>query len=185
MPSKILGIGNKKHWVQRPNTSHTSPGSIRLQQRRAQALQLRLAGKPYRAIAKELKCSPQTAFNYIVTAMENMIPRESAAQVLTLELQRFDALLETFMPKAKRGDKAAAELVLKIEHQRARLAGLYPQRDAPLIFNAGPIISAEDTGIELMFVKPDRVRRMAEEQDRREAAKVIEHWPVPPTETKR
>src|SRR6516164_3474531 len=139
MPSKILGTGNKKHWVQRPNTSHTSPGSIQLQQRRARALELRLAGKPFRAIAKELKCSPQTAFNYIVTIMENTIPRESAAQLLTLELQRFDALLETFMPKARRGDKAAAELCLKIEHQRSRLCGLYPQPNMPLIaFNTGP-----------------------------------------------
>jgi DNA-binding CsgD family transcriptional regulator len=179
MPSKILGTGNKKHWVQRPNTSHTSPGSIQLQQRRARALELRLAGKPFRAIAKELKCSPQTAFNYIATLMENTIPRESAAQLLTLELQRFDALLETFMPKARRGDKAAAELCLKIEHQRSRLCGLYPQPNTPLIFNAN--LNAEsDFGFELEFVKPDRVRKMAEEEDRRFN---IEHLPMP-TETK-
>jgi hypothetical protein len=33
------------------------------------------------------------------------------------------------------------------------------------------------------FVKPDRVRKLAEEHDRREAAKVIEHLPMP-TQTK-
>ena len=179
MPSKTLGTGNKKHWVQRPSTSHTSPGSIQLQHRRARALELRLAGKPFRAIAKELKCSPQTAFNYIVTIMEKTIPRESAAQLLTLELQRFDTLLETFMPKARRGDKAAAELCLKIEHQRSRLCGLYPQPNTPLIFNANPNAES-DFGIEVTFVRPDRVRKLAEEQDR---LKTIEHLPMP-TETK-
>ena len=183
MPSKTLGTGNKKHWVQRPSTSHTSPGSIQLQHRRARALELRLAGKPFRAIAKELKCSPQTAFNYIVTIMEKTIPRESAAQLLTLELQRYDALLETFMPKARRGDKQAAELVLKIEHERSRLCGLHPRPNTPLIFNA--TLNAEsDSGFELTFVRPDRITKKAAEQDRRaEAAKVIEHLPMP-TQTK-
>jgi len=116
--------------------------------------------------------------------MRQTIPKESAHQVLILETRRFDAMLAKFYPRALRGDKAAAELVLRIEHQRARLCGLYPQRDAPLIFNAG--LNAEsDFGFELKFVKPgDRMRGLVEEHDRRDAAKVIEHWPVPPTDTK-
>jgi hypothetical protein len=100
---------------------------------------------------------------------------------LTLELQRFDTLLETFMPKARRGDKAAAELVLKIENQRSRLCGLYPQPNMPLIFNnTGP--SAEDTGVELVFVKSRHLA--AGDSPGKPAPKTIEHWPVPPTETK-
>jgi hypothetical protein len=86
--------------------------------------------------------------------MEKTIPRESAAQLLTLELQRYDALLETFMPKARRGDKQAAELVLNIEHERSRLCGLHPRPNTPLIFNA--TLNAEsDSGFELTFVRPD------------------------------
>src|SRR6516225_9234510 len=186
MPSKTLGTGNKKGWVQRPNTCHTSPGSIGLQKRRAQALELREQGRSYRSIAQELQCSPQTVLNYVAAAIRQTIPKETAQQVLILEMRRFDAMLAKFYPQALEGDKAAAELCLKISHQRSRLAGLYPQRDSPLIFNAGPIISAEDTGVEVHFVMPDRVRKLAEEHDRRAQAtapKTIEHWPVPPTDT--
>jgi len=184
MPSKAFGFGNRKGAIQRPNTSNTSPASIKLQKRRAQALELRERDHSYRAIAQELKCAPQTVLNYVVEAMRQTIPKESAHQVLILETRRFDAMLAKFYPRALRGDKAAAELVLRIEHQRARLCGLYPQRDAPLIFNAG--LNAEsDFGFELKFVKPgDRMRGLVEEHDRRDAAKVIEHWPVPPTDTK-
>jgi hypothetical protein len=121
--------------------------------------------------------------NYVVAAMRQTIPKESAQQVLILETRRFDAMLAKFYPQALRGDKAAAEIVLKIEHQRARLCGLYPQPNAPLIFNAN--LNAEsDFGFELKFVKPgDRMRGLIAEHDRREAAKAIEHLPMP-TETK-
>jgi DNA-binding CsgD family transcriptional regulator len=179
MPSKTLGTGNRKGAIQRPNTSNTSPASIRLQKRRAQALELRERGHSYRTIAQELKCSPQTVLNYVAEAMRQAIPKESAHQVLILETRRFDAMLAKFYPRALRGDKAAAELVLKIEHQRARLCGLYPQRDAPLIFNAN--LNAEfDNGFELHFVRPDRIVKVAAEQDR---LKTIEHLPMP-TQTK-
>jgi hypothetical protein len=57
---------------------------------------------------------------------------------------------------------------------------LYPQPNTPLIFNnTGPIISAEDTGVEVHFVLPNRVRKLAEEEDRKaKIAKVIEGFPV-------
>jgi hypothetical protein len=50
--------------------------------------------------------------------------------------------------------------------------------------NIGTGNNAEDTGIELRFVRPDRVRKMAEEEDRRfneaaKVAKVIEGFPEP------
>jgi len=90
-------------------------------------------------------------------------------------------MLAKFYPQALKGDKAAAELCLKISHQRSRICGLYPQPNMPLIaFNTGPNAES-DFGIEVKFVRPDRVRKLAEEQDRR---KTIEHWPAPRTETK-
>jgi DNA-binding CsgD family transcriptional regulator len=183
MPSKAFGFGNRKGAIQRPNTSNTSPASIKLQKRRAAALELRERGRSYRSIAQELKCSPQTVLNYVVAAIRQTIPKESAQQVLVLEMRRFDSLLAKFYPKALRGDKAAAELCLKIGHMRSKLCGLYPQPNTPLIFNAN--LNAEsDFGWELKFVKPgDRMRGLIAEHDRREAAKVIEHLPMP-TETK-
>jgi DNA-binding CsgD family transcriptional regulator len=180
MPSKAFGFGNRKGAIQRPNTSNTSPASIRLQKRRAQALELRERGRSYRAIAQELKCSPQTVLNYVVAAMRQTIPKESAQQVLVLEMRRFDSLLAKFYPQALKGDKAAAELVLKIEHQRARLCGLYPQPNMPLIFNnIGP--NADDRGYEITVIG---VRSHHAAATTTPEPPTIEHWPVPPTDTK-
>jgi hypothetical protein len=44
MPKQKLGTGNKRAVLQRPGTSYTSPNAIKLQQRRAAALDYRLQG---------------------------------------------------------------------------------------------------------------------------------------------
>ena len=77
MPSKTLGTGNRKGAIQRPNTSNTSPATITVQQRRARALEPRLLGRTFRSIAQDLKCSPQTALNYVIDGMRDAVPRET------------------------------------------------------------------------------------------------------------
>jgi hypothetical protein len=54
MPKQKLGTGNKRAVLQRPATSYTSPNAIKLQQRRAAALDYRLQGHAYHRIAKSL-----------------------------------------------------------------------------------------------------------------------------------
>ena len=115
---------NRKGVRSTTNTAHTSPGSIRLQKRRARALELREHGHSFKSIASELKCANGTAFNYVAQALKDIVPRETAAQVVAVELQRYDALIQKFYPKALKGDEKAAELVLKISNQRAKLVGL-------------------------------------------------------------
>ena len=157
MPKQKLGTGNKRAVLQRPKTSYTSPRVIQQRQRQAAALDFRLQGHAYHRIAKELHCHPSTAHDLVVKGLHNMVPRETAQQVLAMELARLDALLEKYQPLALRGagDKGAAELCLKISNQRCRLAGLYPDRHGGVnvLFGNGSQPNAEDVGIEVVFVK--------------------------------
>src|SRR6516165_11659880 len=157
MPKQKLGTGNKRAVLQRPKTSYTSPRVIQQRQRQAAALDFRLQGHAYHRIAKELHCHPSTAHDLVVKGLHNMVPRETAQQVLAMELARLDALLEKYQPLALRGagDKGAAELCLKISNQRCRLAGLYPDRHGGVnvLFGNGSQPNAEDVGIEVKFVK--------------------------------
>src|SRR5262249_26495725 len=86
----------------------------------------RLEGASYRSIATAMGVSPSLVHEYVCRALKEFVPPEDARQVLQQELQRFDALLEKYMPPALAGDEQAAELCLKISHQRSRLCGLYP-----------------------------------------------------------
>ena len=100
MPKQKLGTGNKRAVLQRPKTSYTSPRVIQQRQRQAAALDFRLQGHAYHRIAKELHCHPSTAHDLVVKALHNMVPRETAQQVLAMELARLDALLEKYQPLA-------------------------------------------------------------------------------------
>jgi hypothetical protein len=57
------------HATARPGTSHTSPRAIKLQQRRAAALDYRLEGHPFWKIGKALNVNASTAHDYIVRGL--------------------------------------------------------------------------------------------------------------------
>jgi hypothetical protein len=182
MPKLTIGTGNKRGAISRPNTSYTSPRAIKQRQRQATALDYRLQGHAYHAIAKHMNCDPSTVHDLVVKALANMVPREKAEAVLHLELTRLDAMEAAVFRNAAEGDIPSIDACLRIQHQRCRLTGLFPdQRHGGVHVNIGGSVSenAEDTGIELHFVLPNRVKRLAEEQDRAaKAAKVIEGFPV-------
>jgi hypothetical protein len=78
MPKQKLGTGNKRAVLQRPGTSYTSPNAIKLQQRRAAALDYRLQGHPFWKIGKALNCHPSTAQSYVIRAMKDLALIEAA-----------------------------------------------------------------------------------------------------------
>jgi hypothetical protein len=182
MPKLTLGTGHKRGAISRPNTSYTSPRAIKQRQRQAQALDYRLQGHAYHAIAKHMNCDPSTVHDLVCKALANMVPREKAEEVLRIELTRLDALEAGLFSSAANGDIAAVDACLRIQHQRCRLMGLFPdQKHGGVNVNigTGSSLSAEDTGIEVHFVLPDRVRKLAEEKEREaKIAKVIEGFPV-------
>ena len=143
--------------LQRPGTSYTSPNAIKLQQRRATALDYRLQGHAYHRIAKALGCHPSTAHDYVVKALRDIIPREKAEAVLHLEMARLDAMQSAIFTNAASGDIPSIDACLRIIHQRARLLGLYPNdKHNSLHVSVSDRPTAEDTGIQVTFVRPSR-----------------------------
>jgi hypothetical protein len=93
------------------------------------------------------------------------------AELATAATKMKSVVMSKFYQALLRGDQWAISFGLR------HFVGI---RDNDLTFSfSGDYMSAEDTGIELHFVKPDRVRRLAEEQDHKaKVTKVIEGFPV-------
>lgn len=119
---------------------------IEMAKRRQAALELRLQGCSYRAIAEQLKLAgdvPHVNASYnegyahrdIMTEVKRLAAKcaESAGQVRDIELSRLDALLEAVMPKAIDTEVPlnqrieAGTYVLRIMERRAKYLAL----DAP------------------------------------------------------
>ena len=172
MPKQKLGTGNKRAVLQRPGTSYTSPNAIKLQQRRAAALDYRLQGHAYHRIAKALGCHPSTAHDYVVKALRDMVPRETAEAVLQFEMARLDAMQGAIFANAASGDIPSIDACLRITHQRARLLGLYPNdKHNSLHVSVSDRPTAEDTGIEVSFVSS----RWSREDTGKLAGPVLDH----------
>lgn len=103
------------------------PKTTRLKKERRdrmhEALGLRLAGYPYRAIAKTMKISVATSHKYVEDALKD-ITRDRAEEVLDLELHRCDELLAVAYEKAVRGDLFAMDRCLAIMTKIEKLHGV-------------------------------------------------------------
>jgi DNA-binding CsgD family transcriptional regulator len=182
MPKQKLGTGNKRAVLQRPGTSYTAPEAIKLRQRRSAALDYRLQGHSYHRIAKAMNCHPSTVHDYVVRAMKDIIPREKAEAVLEMELERLNAMQAAIYSSAVAGDVSKIDCCLRIIHQRARLLGLYPDKPrsgVTMSFGGGADIpNAEDTGINVVFVRPTKwLRDDSERTVNGKSGPVIDHTP--------
>lgn len=94
-----------------------------------EALELRKAGATYQQIADKLGISHAGAALCVSRAMEalRLDIKETAEQVLELELDRLDSMLLGLWDAARRGNTAAIDRVLKIQDRRARYLGLDKQ----------------------------------------------------------
>ena len=109
--------------------SSTEARRITAAERRAQALDLRLAGYSFEAIGQQLGISKQAAYKHVSTALETLHTQtdNSAEQLRALELERLDALLKGCWTAATAGDSESTRVALKVLERRAKLLGL----DAP------------------------------------------------------
>lgn len=99
--------------------------------RRAQCIQLRLAGLDYQTIAERLRYSSrQAAAKDVERALQRAVLAQhtSVEELRELELMRLDKLQAAMWKAAMEGDPRAVEVSLKISSQRCKLLGL----DAPL-----------------------------------------------------
>jgi hypothetical protein len=113
--------------VSRPGNSRNSPRRVKAAERQRQAMQLRIAGASYAAIARELGYAhPKGAERAIIAGLRAFF-REPATELLPLELERLDRLQVALWPDAIAGNVQAVMAVLRIMDRRARYCGL----DAP------------------------------------------------------
>lgn len=109
------------------NNAKTSPETSRAKVRAAKALELRMEGKTFTEIAKEVPYnSPQAAHDAVKRALQ-AVTREPAEELLKLDLERLDAMWGIHYLNAQSGDVQALAACMKIMERRAKLLGL----DAP------------------------------------------------------
>lgn len=112
----------------RPNNSKSSPETISSRVKGAKAMELRMEGKSFPEIAKELGYnSRQAAFDAVSRALDRT-EREPADALRKLDLERLDALWQIHFLNAQAGDVQALAACMKIMERRAKLIGL----DAPV-----------------------------------------------------
>lgn len=96
-------------------------------ERRRKALALQLAGADLRAIAEQVGyATPSAAKTAIDRAIEESTAREkqSVDEMRQLEVLRLNRLQAAYWTPALKGDKKAADIVLKCAAARDRLQGL-------------------------------------------------------------
>lgn len=110
----------------------THPKRIVIQERRAQALELRRAGASLRKIGGLLGVSAKQIQRDLQATLEGMNEENSqtAAFNRALELERLDAMLLSLKPLLEPGEDKhphmhAIDRALKISEQRSKLLGLY------------------------------------------------------------
>lgn len=121
---------------------HTVPTSLMLtemsdEERRAHVWERRLKGYSYDAIAREMReqFAPSSlpknwSAKYVYTDCAAVLAevqneyRETAAEMVGVELGRFDELLNAVWGLAKSGDMRAVEAALSISRERRKMMGL-------------------------------------------------------------
>lgn len=116
MTKRQPGAANKSH-----------PITIAAKVKAAKAVELRMEGKGFPEIAKELGYnSRQAAHDAVMRALRETL-REPCEELIRLDLERLDALWQIQYLTAQGGDPQAMAACMKIMERRAKLLGL----DAP------------------------------------------------------
>ena len=125
------------------------------------AYELRLAGKTFKVIAKELGYSdPSGAYQAFQRARE-IVSLENLSEWRLLELYRLDALQNSLWDKALEGNISAVNAVLKVFDLRARLIGLYAPEKHEI--NTEPIWGEVDEAVQELTEIIDLGVKYAEE----------------------
>lgn len=128
-------VNKPKKKTKRKSKESTSSRRLQLAKKQVRALELRLEGKSFRAIACELKYrGPSGAYGAVEAALKRMLTGQSE-ELRQLELLRLDQLQLSVWARAASGSISAIETVLMIMRRRAKLLGL----DAPIEYTIDDI----------------------------------------------
>jgi hypothetical protein len=148
--------------LKRPNTSSTSPKQIEMAKRRAEALELRLQGYTYEAIADHLGSSKSVIAKDITRAMADLVT-EPAERVFRMEMRRLDALAAAHYARACDGDIPAGQMMLRIIEMRGRLLGFFDRERMAGRFTITEGTADAPRRLDLEFVLPSGQRFGADE----------------------
>ena len=97
-----------------------------LQERRIKAMQLRLRGKSYPMIARELKLSVSQAYQDVMHEVRKRSEelKENAEEVRSMEVERLDVIMDKLWDRIEGGSLDHIEVYFKVAHRRAKLLGL-------------------------------------------------------------
>lgn len=98
--------------------------SIEVTLRRAQALNMRRAGKTYDEIATDLGYSSRSHASKDVSRALDQVIQEAGDQLIRLERERLNGLLAILWPLAEKGDVRAARECVRVLERTHRLMGL-------------------------------------------------------------
>ena len=124
-------------------------------EKRKKALDLRRAGWSFDDIAAEVGYANRGSAHRAVKQGIADITRESANELLELELARLDDLQAGAYDAARNGDLFAVDRVLKIIDQRARFLGLYDRKPDDTTAEARAAILGFKEGLKGLFGEDD------------------------------
>lgn len=99
-------------------------------ERRRMALDLRLAGMTYEQIADECGWKAKSSAKRAVDREIALVPRESAAQLKTMQLEILNQAKLSIFTSVRVGDVFSIDRLMKILDHEARLEGLYQLPEA-------------------------------------------------------
>ena len=121
-------MGTQKKKPAPRNGKKTSPEVAAAQVRAAKALEMRMEGLTFEAIAEALGyAGKQGAYDAVRRSLA-AVTREPAEELIKLDLERLDGLWQIQYLNAQAGDVQAMAACMKIMERRAKLLGL----DAPV-----------------------------------------------------
>lgn len=138
LATKAAPRKNAKHTTK---TAALSPRAVAVEKKRAEALELRLAGWIFSAIGEAIGVSEGRAYELVEEALASIV-HPPLEKVREMELTRLDALLTTYFPQAIQGNSVGFGIVERIMAMRAKYLGLY----APLQVKATMQGSVEHSG---------------------------------------
>jgi hypothetical protein len=153
---KLGRVGRRRGVAAKPGTSRRGARAIKIRQREAQTLELRLKNYSYRQIGEQTGVGIAQAERDLMSALTRIAPRETAEQVFRLEVDRLDALASGHFDAACKGSIGHTHAMLRIIELRARLHGLLDHDRASA---AARLVISQGSGdvtrrLEVQFVLP-------------------------------
>lgn len=102
-------------------------GKDGIAERRAKAHSLRLEGCAFREVGERLGISEAQAYKDFQFVHQKTISEanESAEESRQLQLEQLDIAIRGLMPKVRDGNPRAAEVMAKLQQEKAKLLGTY------------------------------------------------------------